>query len=180
MIEEAVMNATKKLLTDELVPKVSLRLNDHVEGLVNAKDAKINHLEEKNEQLEGLINRLQQQVEVLQKGQRKVFFSAMKKGDESGEDFNGIITFNHIEVNEGGGFNKATGRFRAPVAGTYEFGFSAVTGLQRTRNWVAVFKGGSWHHNIYDGNLAHASNNIGSSWMFKLRRNEEVYLNVAG
>ena len=60
------MNATKKLLTDELVPKVSLRLNDHVEGLVNAKDAKINHLEEKNEQLEGLINRLQQQVEVLQ------------------------------------------------------------------------------------------------------------------
>ena len=115
---------------------------------------------------------------LLQKGQRKVFFSALKKG--SGEDFDGIITFTHIEVNEGGGFNKATGRFRAPLAGTYEFGFSAVTGLQRTRNWVAVFKGGSWHHNIYDGNKAHGSNHIGSSWMFKLRRNEEVYLKVAG
>ena len=67
------MNATKKLLTDELVPKVSLRLNDHVEGLVNAKDAKINHLEEKNEQLEGLINRLQQQVEVLQVSKNHIF-----------------------------------------------------------------------------------------------------------
>ena len=102
----------------------------------------------------------------------------MKKG--SGEDFDGIITFTHIEVNEGGGFNKATGRFRAPVAGTYEFGFSGVTGQEKNRNWVAVFKGGSWHHNIFDGNEAHGFNHIGSSWMVKLRRNEEVYLGVGG
>ena len=79
MIEEQLMNATKNLLTEELLPQVSLKLNDDMEELINAKDAKITRLEDKVEQLEGhndakevKINRLlehnirlQQQVDVI-------------------------------------------------------------------------------------------------------------------
>ena len=44
-------------------------------------------------------------------------------------DFDGVIVFNHIEVNEGGGLNEETGKFVTPVAlaRTYVFSFSALT-----------------------------------------------------
>ena len=84
MIEDAVMNATKNMLIEDLLPEVSLKCNDdaeklinanakinglegkveQLEGLINDKDAKINGLEGKVEQLEGLINQLKQQVQV--------------------------------------------------------------------------------------------------------------------
>ena len=67
MIEDAVdavMNATKNMLIEDLLPEVSLKCNDDAERLINAKDAKINGLEGKVEQLEGLINQLKQQVQV--------------------------------------------------------------------------------------------------------------------
>ena len=56
MIEDAVMNATKNMLIEDLLPEVSLKCNDDAVKLINAKDAKIDHLEGKVEQLEGLIN----------------------------------------------------------------------------------------------------------------------------
>ena len=73
MIEEQLMNATKNLLTEELLPQVSLKLNDDMEELINAKDAKITRLEDKVEQLEGhndakdvKIKRLDDKVELLE------------------------------------------------------------------------------------------------------------------
>ena len=63
MIEDAMMNATKNMLIEDLLPEVSLKCNDDAEKLINA-NAKINSLEGKVEQLEGLINQLQQQVQV--------------------------------------------------------------------------------------------------------------------
>ena len=65
MIEDAVMNATKNMLIEDLLPEVSLKCNDDAERLIKTKDAKINDLEEKVEKLEGLINQLQRQVQVL-------------------------------------------------------------------------------------------------------------------
>ena len=66
------MNATKNLLTEELLPQVSLKLNDDMEELINTKDAKITRLEDKVEQLEGhndakdvKIKRLDDKVELL-------------------------------------------------------------------------------------------------------------------
>ena len=47
MIEDAVMNATKNMLIEDLLPEVSLKCNDEAKILINAKDAKINDLEEK-------------------------------------------------------------------------------------------------------------------------------------
>merc|ERR1712029_201014 len=87
---------------------------EQLEEFMNAKDAKISHQEKKNGELERLIKQLQQQVEGVQKGQRKVFFVANTYVGVS-TDINGIITFNHIDANEGEGLNKETGRFRAPV-----------------------------------------------------------------
>ena len=93
MIEDAVMNATKNMLMEDLLPEVSLKCNDdaerlingkdakinglegkveQLEELINAKDAKISHQEKKNEELERLIKQLQQQVEVLT--QKSCFF----------------------------------------------------------------------------------------------------------
>ena len=100
----------------------------------------------------------------------------MKRGDF--RDFNGVITYNHIEVNEGGGLNGETGKFNAPVAGTYAFSFSSLTGFEATYTTVGVFKDGHESFTIDDGNKGGTNNNIGSSWMFKLRRGEEVYLDV--
>ena len=108
----------------------------------------------------------------------------MKRGDF--RDFNGVITYNHIEVNEGGGLNGESGKFNAPVAGIYAFSFSSLTAVKSKsgdgNSWpyttVGVFKDGRKQFTIDDANRGGRSNNIGSSWMFKLRKGEEVYLNV--
>ena len=94
------------------------------------------------------------------------------------KDFNGVITYNHIEVNEGGGLNAQTGVFRAPEAGTYGFSCSSLTGNVKHWTRVDVYKGGRLNHAFHDGNSSIEYNNIGASWMFKLRRGEEVYLDV--
>ena len=98
----------------------------------------------------------------------------MKK---KGGNFGGLITFDHIETNEGGGFNGRTGRFRAPVAGLYGFSFSGVTSSDISWTRISVVKDEKLHHYILDGNGS-GHNNIGGSWMIKLGRGNEVYLKL--
>merc|ERR1712115_267078 len=114
---------------------------EQLEELINAKDAKISHQEKKDEELERLIKQLQQQVEGVQKGLRKVFFSA--RAFEESTDSNGVITFTHIKANEGEGFNEESGRFRAPVGGTYELEFVFFGNGVTSQNRVEVYKDGS-------------------------------------
>ena len=65
------------------------------------------------------------------------------------------------------------------MAGTYAFTFNGVTSQYvKGRTFVQVLKDGKIHHFIIDGNEADSKNNIGDSWMFKLRRGEEVNLEV--
>merc|ERR1712029_557054 len=130
---------------------------EQLEELINAKDAKISHQEKKNEELERLIKQLQQQVE---KGLRKVFFSA--RAFEESTDSNGVITFTHIKANEGEGFNKESGRFRAPVGGTYELEFVFFGNGVTSQNRVEVYKDGSHDFSI------NVESFLSYTWMSKL------------
>ena len=107
--------------------------------------------------------------------QKKVFFAAYKT---SPGNFDGEITYDIADINEGAGFDKNSGTFRAPEGGTYFFTFSGSTGMEKDLTRVYVYKDGSLHHDIYEGNLVDTGNNFNSIWMMKLSQGEEVYLEV--
>ena len=107
--------------------------------------------------------------------QKKILFAARKT---SGDNFDGEITYDIVDINEGAGFNKRTGKFRAPEGGTYFFTFSGMTGGDKSVTNVRVYKDGSKHHLIADGNHADTLNNINGSWMTSLSKGEEVHLEV--
>lgn len=50
------------------------------------------------------------------------------------------IVFNSVNLNNGGHYNVSTGRFTAPVAGTYFFGFF---GMSQGTSWYQFRKNGS-------------------------------------
>ena len=107
--------------------------------------------------------------------QKKVIFSARKT---SGDEFDGPITFDTINVNIGGGM-QSNGKFIAPESGTYGFTFSGVTVFEKSvTTYVMVHKDGNFHHYIYDGNVKGVNNNINGSWMMKLAKGQVVHLDV--
>lgn len=63
------------------------------------------------------------------------------------------------------------------MAGIYGFSFAGTT-CPHTKYYseVLVLKDGKQHHRIQDAN--NVRNNIGGSWMLKLRKGEETYLQV--
>ena len=108
--------------------------------------------------------------------QKNIFFVAYKT---SGGDFSGEITYDRADINEGAGFDKQTGKFRAPEGGTYYFTFSGMSGKKKSVINVGVHKEGSVQHLIVEGNEADYWNNINSSWMMVLAKGEDVYLKVS-
>ena len=108
--------------------------------------------------------------------QKKIFFAARKTSP--GGSFDGEITYDIVDINEGAGFDQQTGKFRAPEGGTYFFTFSGLTSNSKSSTYVRVYKDGSLHHVIYDGNDADTGNNINGSWMFSLSKGEEIHLEV--
>merc|ERR1712062_29622 len=151
-VQEHLKSTMRSLWQEELAKEV----NAFIEG--------------KFEQLDVLINQLQRQVQ-------KIFFSA--KGYGAGmTDSNRVITFNLIEANEGEGLNKESGRFRAPVGGTYEFVFSGETNDVTSQTSINIYKDGSAHSsciNLKEGTLA---NDFKCYWMLKVSSGEEEYLKV--
>ena len=107
--------------------------------------------------------------------QKKIFFAARKT---SGDNFDGAITYDIVDINEGAGFDQQTGKFRAPEGGTYFFTFSGLTSNSKSSTYVRVYKDGSLHHVIADENEAAFGNNINGSWMTSLSKGEEVHLQV--
>ena len=106
----------------------------------------------------------------------------MKTGtwqDGLAHNIEGQIAYNRVEVNEGNGFNKFNGRFTAPVSGIYAFTFSGISGNERSWTVVNVYKNNRLNHEMLDGNKAGDYNNIGESWIMKLRRGDQIYLEVA-
>ena len=107
--------------------------------------------------------------------QKKIVFAARKT---SGYVFDGEITYDIVDINEGAGFDQQTGKFRAPEGGTYFFTFSGETGSPKSETRVRVYKDGSLHHVIADENEAAFGNNINGSWMTSLSKGEEIYLSI--
>ena len=111
----------------------------------------------------------------FQKGQRKVFFFA-KNYRAGSTDSNGVITFSHTYANEGEGFNEESGRFRAPVGGTYEFDYSGFANDLTSQTRVDLYKDGSRHRGCINGKEGSFKNDFECSWMLKVSSGEEVYL----
>ena len=111
----------------------------------------------------------------FQKGLRKVFFSAYTYYRGVSTDRNGLITsFDVIEANEGEGFNEESGRFRAPVAGTYQFDFFGYVGNEKIQTKVTIYKDDSDIYSFWGT----ASATLKYTWMLKVSSGEEVYLKL--
>ena len=189
-VEGHLKSTMRTLWQDELAKEVK-ELIDAKDEKITGLEGKVEQLEEKNEELEGLIEQLQVRKKscffsllfillylcvsthesiYFQKGLRKVFFSA--RAFEESTDSNGVITFNRIPVNEGEGFNKESGRFRAPVGGTYEFQFVFFGNGVTSQNRVEVYKDGSHDFSI------NVESFLSYTWMLKLSTGEEVSLKI--
>ena len=201
-VEGHLKSTMRTLWQDELAKEVKELINAKDEKITGL-EGKVEQLEEKNEELEGLIEQLEGLIEQLQvrkkscffsllfillylcvsthesiyfqKGQRKVFFVAYTSGGVS-IDSNKVITFNRIDANEGEGFNEESGRFRAPVGGTYEFDFSGYTNDLTSQTRVHVYKDGSPHFSCINGKEGSFANEFECTLMRKLSPGEEVYL----
>jgi len=156
---------------EEADTRLETRIGEH-DTRIGGHDTKIEKLQETDTRLETRIGGHDTKIEKLQK---KIFFAARKT---SGGHFDGAITYDIVDINEGAGFDQQSGKFRAPEGGTYFFAFSGVTGTSKSLTYVRVYKDGSQHHVIVDDNVADTGNNINGSWMSSLSKGEEVHLRV--
>ena len=114
--------------------------------------------------------------QVLEIKGTKVIFSAVR---DSGHNFRGSITYDHLDVNLGSGFNTGSGTFTVPTSGTYRFTFSAQSGYVKfehtvvyvKKNQRTIFKIGDYN-NAADGDL----NNLSYTWLMNLTKNDRVKL----
>uniref|UniRef100_K1R4Q7 Collagen alpha-2(VIII) chain n=1 Tax=Magallana gigas TaxID=29159 RepID=K1R4Q7_MAGGI len=58
---------------------------------------------------------------------KTIAFHAILPSDVTNTPINTIIKFQKVQVNEGGGYNPATGKFTAPVDGVYSFSWTYHT-----------------------------------------------------
>ena len=115
---------------NEAIQAAEERLAQKIEDSIASKDAEIALLKQRLNVIL-LIYKVSQQVpnnfiaifQVLETKATKVIFSAMK-GPESGTNFYGDITYDHLVLNLGNGFNIENGIFTVPISGTYRFSFA--------------------------------------------------------
>jgi len=190
LIEEHVLNATRDLLADEILPEVTLqietevataenRLTQNVEGLISGLAQKVTALEGKVTVLEGSIaskdaeiGELKQRLNVLD---TKVIFSAVKN---KGGNFQGNITYDNLVVNLGEGFDIGSGTFVVPTSGFYRLSFSTQTAYEKydyTRLFVQ--NNGSTIYQIWgNGNREDHLNNVAYTWIMNLSRSDRISL----
>ena len=92
----------------------------------------------------------------------------------------GTFVFNSITVNIGGGFNTSTGKFTAPVGGTYFFSTNCLTSSNASANDLQI--------RVDDTNIAQSRADVGSaahntvsvSVIATLTANQVVEVFVAG
>ena len=106
----------------------------------------------------------------------KIIFNAQKT--DGGDAFTGQIIFNEVTLNVGNGMN--SDGFVAPIAGFYQFSFSAMGGLHKfgISTSASVDKNGVYQFDIADSNTDDSSdgNNISHNWIWKLNKGDEVTL----
>ena len=95
-----------------------------------------------------------------------------------GGDYDSLITYDRLVVNEGNGMNIQNGIFKAPIGGVYFFTFMATSGADNYRGpAVSVRKNGVTQVVIVDGS-GDPYVSLSGSWMLVLKENDEVYMNV--
>ena len=121
---------------NEAIQAAEERLAQKIEDSIASKDAEIALLKQRLNVIL-LIYKVSQQVpnnfiaifQVLETKATKVIFSAMK-GPESGTNFYGDITYDHLVLNLGNGFNIENGIFTVPISGTYRFSFDSCLNFE--------------------------------------------------
>ena len=106
--------------------------------------------------------------------QRNVFFVAVQDKTSVSD---GVIIFDHLEFNQGNGFRRHTGKFRAPVTGTYGFNLRTYLGNYEKYLTIGVYKDDVGLFNIIDKKTKQGP--YMTSWMLKLQQGEETYLKVS-
>jgi hypothetical protein len=107
-----------------------------------------------------------------------VMFAVLNSGN--GIIVNVDLTFNHVVSNVGNSMNPTTGIFKAPVLGTYQFSFSAVTGSEGGMSYVYVFKNGEEAMAIVEESKVVGRNNFGQNWQMNLKTGDEIKLTLYG
>ena len=96
-----------------------------------------------------------------------------------GENFKGDITYNHLEVSIGGGFDIRSGVFVVPTSGTYRLSFSGQSALYKfERTDIYIRKNGSTIFRIFDNNDADKADgkNLSYVWLMTLSQGDRVNL----
>ena len=106
---------------------------------VDSLEGQLTFMVTQNNQKDEEIRSLNNKINTLEANQNtpKIIFSGVRRNHASS---NSDLTFDQAIVNIGQGFDPATGTFKSPVSGIYQFSFSAVTDRKGTSTSIKVFK----------------------------------------
>ena len=113
----------------------------------------------------------------LQVLNRKVIFNAQITQGE--DDITGDLTFDHVSINIGVGFNGSLGVFKVPISGFYQMSFSGSSAKNTIiYSQIYVYNNDAEILRIYDSNEAIGGdgNNLSYTWMMKLSKGDKVRL----
>ena len=116
--------------------------------------------------------------EILELGQDRVIFSAIKKSDR--RSFDGDITFDEVPINTNNCFNRRTGTFISPKSSVFFFSVSALSSTARGKTIISVLKNDNLLLKITDGHDQDDLNNVAFSWMEPMMMGDTLRLSVTG
>ena len=107
----------------------------------------------------------------------KAFFSSYKS---SGGSFDGIVTFDTIDIDTDNQLDKERGVFSCKIPGTYLFTFNGVTSNAVDFVRVEVKVNDIGKFNIYDRDESRSTKNanLGYTWSLQLSVDDQVQLKV--
>jgi hypothetical protein len=108
-----------------------------------------------------------------------VIFAAQRVSSSASEYVTGDMTYTTTITNIGNGFDKTTGIFMAPVAGTYQFNYSSQGNFA---GFVHVFvkKNGSIQFETYMGNGVDNGGILGMTFQMSLVKGDQINMYVDG
>ena len=93
-----------------------------------------------------------------------------------------IITFTDMVVNLQHGMDPQSGRFCAPISGTYSFSFGATSTIEDAATYIRVYKNEEWIFTIAqfteETTQANYYTNIADNWTFSLKKGDTVHLKM--
>jgi hypothetical protein len=108
-----------------------------------------------------------------------VIFAAQRVSSSNSEYVTGDMTYTVTITNIGNGFDKTTGIFMAPVAGTYQFNYSSQGNFAAAVH-VFVKKNGSIQFETYEGGADNDAGILGMTFQISLVKGEQINMYVDG